>query len=253
VDFHRPFHRSVLPSIAYAIAYAVGCSVVFPRYCSRVCSITPHPYGVGSAALGLEGPRRSSTGRREQARRADRPRHRRECSNARSLQAPGTDRRQFGVIACEWTNLQAYSAPVTVTRAAAGRSNQLPRASHRDNRVIRRLELLRFSSIARCYEVTGMHREGVFACGLPHSRLFIGSNGVRTANALAIWLNWLNAWDCQGKRPHPVPWHPPNPAPPIIDLLPIFRGSSPKNCCLAATKTGLQNFGGAIPKNPDRS
>lgn len=194
MDFHRPFHRSVLPSIAYAIAYAVGCSVVFPRCCSRVCSIPPHPYGVGSAALGLEGPRRSLAIRKVGKRRAGRPQLVRWCDNARTPEAPGSDRRQSVAFPSERTAWRVMPASITVTGRSARRSNSLPGAPHRDNGVSWQLEWhrrnihpLKSDENARLFASSGLKprqkprcsgsQQGFscVACHIPG--FFIGRNG----------------------------------------------------------------------------
>jgi hypothetical protein len=86
------------------------------------------------------------------------PRHWRECSNAQNLEVPAADPTQSAAIWRNWPVSQAHPAQVTVTGVTIGCSNLLPGASHRHNRVMRRLELLRFPSIARCCKVTGTRR-----------------------------------------------------------------------------------------------
>jgi hypothetical protein len=114
-----------------------------------------NPGGIAAPLSALGGRALPRPGREEGKRRAEGPHHRHEHDNARNLEAPGADRRQPVAILRERTALPVIPVPLTVSRSSAGPSNLLPRASHRDNGAIRRLELLRFPSLARCCQVTG--------------------------------------------------------------------------------------------------
>lgn len=130
------------------------------------------------------------------------PRHRHERDNAQNLEAPGADHRQSAAKLSECGCLPVEQAPITVT----GRHNSLPGASQSDNGVSRRLELLRFPSIARCHKVTGMND--------PRSRR---SRNLEMARYVRDRPATKGGW---GR------WHPNSQDRRIIDLLPPLRGGS---------------------------
>lgn len=175
MTFHRPCHRSPSPSIARVIAPASAHANGFHRPCHRGCSIPPHLCGDGSAALGLEGPRRSTTESKEGRMRAEGPRHQHVRSNAQNLEAPGVDRDGLVAIPSKRPVLQVRPSPVTVMC----HRNSLPRVSRRQLTRLSRLGLLHFLPIGRCCKVTGTRRKG-FSCVASH---IPGSELVGTARS----------------------------------------------------------------------
>jgi hypothetical protein len=208
--FDRPFDRSSIGSNAYSIgtviAYSIGCYRPF----DRVCSIPPHPYGDGSAALGLEGPRLSPAEGREGSRRAERPRHRHERDNAGNLEVPGVDRSRSATPPSECVDVRADTASITVT----SRHNSLPQ---------RLTELLALSFARLCVPCASQHQvrqdetphkplqhsertdqrhvsghqRDIYGHDLPHSKTSEGNNGACLAQARAkprmamVSIGWM--------------------------------------------------------------
>jgi hypothetical protein len=199
--------------------------------------VSPHTPGGSQAPLSALGGRAlPRPGRQEGKRRADRPRHRLERGNARNLEELGVDRYRSAAIWRNWPVSQTHPLRVTVTGVTIDCSNLLPGASHRHNRVMRRLELLRFPSIARCYEVTGTRRKGFsrVACHIPGSSL-VGTARSRPSRSGRNARNAAFPWIARPSRPGRGAGGPLPGARSEFDLLRLVRAAS-------------ENFGGPSQK-----
>jgi hypothetical protein len=182
------------------------------------------------------------------------PHHRHELNNARNSEAPGADRRQPAAIWSDCPVLQDQPARITVIRWGIRQNNWLTAlASANDLAHTAPTRHGRLEPNPSKMGISG-HRphdcgspERVFARGLPHSRIFIGRNGVRASAALARpAMAWISK--SLRNRPGGVGVGATSDAHGYIDLLSIFRGPVQKTCCRGAT-VDLLKFGGAASGN----
>lgn len=135
------------------------------------------------------------------------------------------------------------ACPVTVTNAVTKARSATNPADTTQTRCGTSPEIARLSvhSDARPYDDKSW--EGVFARGLPHSRIFIGRNGAREVRCLAkreLMLQSRAKGSLSGSRGVGGK----NRARGISDLLSFFRAPSEITCCLRATP----NFGRPVLK-----
>jgi hypothetical protein len=255
--FDRVCDRYPTPSIGYAITPAITPSITCDRVCDRLCLIPSNSYGDRSARRGLGRWRHDppkGRGRRDLVT-ANTQITRESIAVAVVCQPIASDHRHitpnFSPAAFDNKLANGYPGP-----AAADFAHTVP--TRRPDNHVTPVTL----GLSGHRPRDGKSRDEGFRRAVAAYQTLIGGEGAHARDpsagqvlgdmrALAISRPRSPDRPCR-KTPGGVGGGPNLLPRPIADVFLVFRGFSRKNCCLSATKTGLQNFGGAVPKNPVR-